>query len=421
MKILMCTNTYLPHVGGVAKSVATFVREYRELGHEVLVIAPEFDGNPETDPGVVRVAAIQNFNGSDFSVRLPIPLTLKSEIRDFDPDIVHSHHPFLLGTNAAHIAALNGTPLVFTHHTLYERYTHYVPGDSELMQRYAIELAVGYCNLCAGVIAPSGSIADLLRERGVTVPMVDIPTGVDVDAYKDGDGQAVCAKHGLEETDFVVGHVGRLAPEKNLEFLGEAVADFISQHGGRFLLVGEGPSQEHVESTFHEKRLDDHLIATGALTGQDLIDAYHAMDVFAFASQTETQGMVLLEAMAAGVPVVAVDATGVRDVVDEHNGVLLKEEDHEAFVKALAALANDRNRWGACAEHAARTAQEFSQRNCAISALDFYQELIKSGAQADSETETALDDIMNLLESEWELWSNRAAAAVEAIGGEISS
>ena len=228
MNIVMMTNTYAPHTGGVARSVAWFSEELRLLGNRVLIVAPSFDDMPDDEQDVVRVPAIQNFNGSDFSVRLPIPGLLRTAIDDFQPDVVHAHHPFLLGETALRIAALRNIPIVFTHHTMYEQYTHYVPGDSPAMQRFAVRLATEFANLCDHVVAPSESIANVLRERGVTSDMTAIPTGINTTHFARGDGVVARRKYEIPEDAFVVGHVGRLAPEKNLSFLARSVCRFLS-------------------------------------------------------------------------------------------------------------------------------------------------------------------------------------------------
>jgi glycosyltransferase involved in cell wall biosynthesis len=189
MNILMLTNTYAPHVGGVARSVEGFAGEFRKLGHRVVIAAPIFDGAPKEERDVIRFPAMQRFNGSDFSVPLPVPGKLSSALRKFPPAVVHSHHPFLLGDTALRVAAGRKIPIVFTHHTLYEKFTHYVPGDSAKMKRFIVELVTGYCNLCDGVIAPSRSVAELLRLRGVKTRIATIPTGVDLEAFGKGDGR----------------------------------------------------------------------------------------------------------------------------------------------------------------------------------------------------------------------------------------
>src|SRR3954469_5309933 len=192
MNICMMTNTYLPHVGGVARSVSTFAEEYRKAGHGVLVVAPTFDGKPPSkkqEALVERVPAIQNFNGSDFSVRLPLAAALSDRIDAFKADIIHAHHPFLLGDTALRIASNKNVPIIFTHHTRYEDYTHYVPLDSPALKEVAINLPTQFANLCDGVIAPSESLAKLIKKRGVTVPIKVVPTGIDVKAFASADGK----------------------------------------------------------------------------------------------------------------------------------------------------------------------------------------------------------------------------------------
>src|SRR4051812_39425839 len=141
MNICMMTNTYLPHVGGVARSVSTFAEEFVRLGNEVLVVAPSFDGKPlpaKAEGMVERVPSLKNFNGSDFSVRLPFAAALSDRLDAFQADILHAHHPFLLGDTALRVANNKNVPIIFTHHTRYEDYTHYVPFDSEGLKEVAI-------------------------------------------------------------------------------------------------------------------------------------------------------------------------------------------------------------------------------------------------------------------------------------------
>jgi glycosyltransferase involved in cell wall biosynthesis len=326
MNILILTNTFTPHVGGVARSVEAVTAEYRQRGHRVRVVAPEFPDMQQDEVDVVRISAIQNFNASDFSVALPIHADLGATLDAFQPDIVHAQHPFLLGMTALRIARYRQLPLIFTHHTLYEQYTHYVPGDSPALKRFAIELATRYANLCDLVFAPSESIQALLQERGVVTPIKVVPTGVQLENFAQGDGRVVREQLRIPKDAFVVGHLGRLAPEKNLEFLAQAVADFVGSHpDAHFLVIGAGPSEDSMRAIFARAGIAARLHIAGILQQQQLADALHAMDVFAFASQSETQGMVLTEAMAAGLPVVVLDAPGAREVVkDQQNGRLLQ-------------------------------------------------------------------------------------------------
>jgi glycosyltransferase involved in cell wall biosynthesis len=419
MNILMMTNTYLPHVGGVARSVEAFSRYYQDHGHEVLIIAPEFPQTPVNEQDVVRIPAIQRFNGSDFSVVLPIPHFLGEEIDAFEPDIVHSHHPFLIGSTARLIAKTYNIPLVFTHHTMYEQYSHYVPGDAETLQRFAIKLATSYANMCDQVFAPSESIADILSERGVQVPVNVIPTGVNLDEFALGSGIGFRQILGIDDDAFLVGHLGRLAPEKNLEYLSQAVLKFMqNEPRAHFLLVGKGNSECALRYTFESAGLTDRLHHVGFLEPPFLASAYQAMDVFVFSSQSETQGMVLTEAMAVSVPVIALDAPGAREVVlDGKNGRLLSaqtcDEEFANVLQWFIDLSDEQRQ--VFRQEARKTAESYSLANCAQKALKKYESLLGRGYVHRHHEHQLWTDVMHLLKAEYDILKGIAKAAVHAI------
>ena len=419
LNIALFTNTYKPHVGGVARSVAAFRDEFRRAGHRVLVVAPTFpDMPPEED--VVRVPALQNFNASDFSVALPLPSGLSATLEAFAPDVIHAQHPFLLGMTAVRAARTFAVPLVFTHHTRYEEYTHYVPVDSPVLKTFVIELATRYANLADRVIAPSESIRDLLVARGVTAPVQVIPTGVYVQQFAGGDRAGARRRWGLPADAFVVGHMGRLAEEKNIGFLAAAVAGFLARGENRyFLVVGSGDAAEALCTRFREAGLEDRLVRCGVLEGQALADAMNAMDVFAFASRSETQGMVLTEAMAAGLPVVALDAPGAREVVrDGENGRLLADAEQDAFADALqwvqARVAGDD---GVLVSGARATAEAFSMARSAEQAISCYRELQRRSGADRAKQDDLWDQVRKRIRAELEILGSLTAAGDEALEG----
>ena len=423
MKICMFTNTFIPHVGGVARSVSCFAEDLRALGHRVLVIAPVFPGIPEdeTEETVLRVPAIQNFNGSDFSASIPSPLLIHRALDEFQPDIIHSHHPYLLGDAAMRAAGRRCLPIVFTHHTLYEEYTHYV-SSSKTMRKFVTRLSTAYANCCTGVVAPSASIAELIRKRGVTTPVTEIPTGIDFDAFQTGSGNAFRKKTGIDETVRLIGHTGRLAPEKNLSWLVRAVKIYLARdRKAKFLLVGDGPDYRAIKDSFARDNMEKRLVAAGKQTGQDLIDSYHAMDVFVFSSRTETQGLVVAEAMAAGKPVIALDASGVREVVrDGKNGRLLPADTPAGdFADAVDAFFRDpqaMNRW---AEGALETARRFDRKKTARKMADLYAEALKEKLRGESEYHSVFhlwENLLQGLRTEWNLLSSKVEAIADSIG-----
>lgn len=417
MNIIMMTNSFVPHVGGVARSVEAFTAEYRRRGHRVLVVAPVFESMPEDEIDVVRVPAIQHFKGSDFSVVLPMPGFLTSAIEEFKPDIIHSHHPFLIGATALRVAHIRELPLVFTHHTMYEQYTHYVPGDSKALKRLVIKLSTSYANLCDQVFAPSQSVASVLGERGVDAPIDVVPTGVYPERFAQGSGPGFRAAMGIPEDAFVAGHLGRLAPEKNLAFLAKAVAAFLQIEGrAHFLVVGKGPSLKAIRDIFSRQGLAGRLHLAGIFEQPLLASAYRAMDVFAFASKSETQGMVLTEAMAAAVPVVALDAPGIREVVvDQVNGRLLYSETVEAFSSALqwaASLPPERmHQLKRGAEH---TAKAFSIERSTDKALALYEDLREKEFIRRHDEYNLWTAARRLIKTEWDLLKGVAGATAGA-------
>jgi glycosyltransferase involved in cell wall biosynthesis len=417
MKIAMFTNTYLPHVGGVARSVKTFEEALRERGHDVRTVAPTFEGAEKSTDEVIRIPAIQNFNGSDFSVRLAVPNLVSDFLEVFDPDIIHSHHPFLLGDAALRGAWERQVPIVFTHHTMYENYTHYVPLDSEAMKRVAIQMATDYCNLCSAVIAPSESVQQLLAERGVTAPVEVNPTGIDADFFGGGNGNRFRERLDIPHDAFVIGHLGRLATEKNLQYLVRSVGPALQANPNAvFLVVGDGDAKDQMEAELLDHVSPERIVMAGSRSGQDLADSYAAMDLFAFASQSETQGMVLAEAMMAGKPVVAVDGPGVREVVKhEENGILLPgNATHVEYTAALKLLIEDKSRLKKYGEEAARSANAYTIDACTNRLMKIYEELIAEHRAGDDHDPTLWDSLLHRIEIEWNLLGQKASAVTAA-------
>ena len=411
MNILMMTNAYLPLVGGLERSIESFTKEYRKRGHRVVIVAPEYDNSAKNELDVVRVPALKNFHGSKFSVKLPIG-SLLEQLGDFKPDIVHTHHPFLMGETALRFAYECKVPLVFTHHSLYEENV----GDSEAVKKFVREIATGFANSCDYVIAPSESVAEMIKARGVTTQVAVIPTGLLLSQYK-GTSENFRAESKIPKDAFVVGYVGRLSPEKNLPFLARAVALFLKKEKKAiFLVVGSGPSEEELLSSLKEMEVEGQLRLVGELKGEKLIQAFQAINVFAFSSQSETQGMVLNEAMAAGTPVVGVDASGVRDIVrDKINGRLVPHESEEEFAEALNWVyeRSSDERLKLIAE-AKTTAEEFSMKLCADKALQLYESLqTGKGFQRKSE-EKDWFPFMQRADAEWELLCTFTKATMAA-------
>lgn len=415
----MFTNTFTPHIGGVSRSVSALVAGLRAEGHQVLVVAPEFPGDTPRQDQVIRISAFQNFGGSDFSVPIPISRTLAKKLDDFDPDIIHSHHPFLLGGTALRVSSTRNIPIVYTYHTRYDLYGHYVIKNSDITKRLALAISVGYAELCDTVIAPSKSMAEFLAPKIKTAPVVVIPTGVNTQQVDSTDTAEIRAEFGIPDDAFVVGHVGRLAEEKNLEFLTRALIQFL--HGNtkaHAIIAGDGETANHMRQEFDHASLTGRVHMPGFMTGQKLARAYASMDVFAFTSISETQGLVLIEAMAAGVPVVALDANGVRDVVeDKTNGSLLPgDASIGSFVQGLNWVANcSASDIENLKANAAETAMQFSQTKTIQKTQALYSSLINAQpASSDIEHSTWITTKRRLA-AHWNSIGNIASAVSDAV------
>jgi 1,2-diacylglycerol 3-alpha-glucosyltransferase len=255
----------------------------------------------------------------------------------------------------------------------------------------------------------------------VQVPIKVVPTGIDVKAFASANGAGFREKFGIPARAFVIGHVGRLAPEKNLGYLAEAVGQFLKRTPGAwFLVVGDGPSVEELKTILGKHGVGDRLVLAGKQTGRALHEAYRAMDVFAFASKSETQGMVLAEAMAASLPVVALNASGVREVMhDGENGFMLPSRAApERFAAELEKLRGSSSLRRAFRRQASATADLFSRERSAALALDFYEEIRRATRR--ERLETALSPWGTLLQRlglEWDLLATRTQAVAHAVLG----
>ncbi|MCA8996519.1 MAG: glycosyltransferase [Planctomycetaceae bacterium] len=411
----MLTNVFTPQIGGITRSVQQFSEQFQELGHRVLIIAPEYETDVDDPPEVMRIAAIPKFYQNLYPLPLPVVSALLPRLREFQPEIVHCHHPFLLGTTGQTIAANLGIPTVYTHHTRYSVYMETKTNWPRPIEQGVLDLITGYCDLVDGIIAPSEGIKQILRDRGIGGRIEVIPTGVDVDRFSHGRGDRIREKLGLSREAFVIGHVGRLAKEKNCGFLAKAVGAFLKQnHDAVFLIVGTGAEQKTFRKEFEDAGVLSRVHFLGFREGQDLIDAYHAMDLFAFASHSETQGMVLGEAMAAGVPVLAVSGTGVDDIVtDGANGRVVPHDNVDQYVAALTDLKQSAM---GMKDQARRTADGISIIACARHMVRFYQELIDTHPQ---ERTTEWERLRETWETGWEIWKTHMHALATATIGTL--
>lgn len=385
MKIAMMTNNYKPFVAGVPISVEKLSVGLRALGHQVTVFAPSYD-EQDTEEDVIRYGALLKGVAGGFSVPNSLDPKIERAFWEGHFDVIHVHHPMMIGATARYLSWKYHVPLVSTYHTRYEQYLHYV-GLTGLERFWPIYLrrTLGACNM---VFAPTPHIRDYLRETGINPPIEVLPTGLSKTAfYPDQQKAKRLREQFCEGRPFLFCTVARLAKEKNLEFLLESLALYKQKAGPCFklLLIGKGPYREKLCRRIGELALTEEIILTGEVRNEDMKEYCAASDLFLFSSRSETQGIVLLEAMAVGTPVLALRATGTDDIViNGVNGYMTQVsgesprdriQDARVFAdKAMAILSG--KELETLKQGAKETANKYDCQEIAERASSYYREVI---------------------------------------------
>jgi glycosyltransferase involved in cell wall biosynthesis len=307
--------------------------------------------------------------------------------------------------------------VVFTFHTLYERYIDRADTDSDTLRRLAIALPVEFANLCDAVIAPTPAIGEEIRRRGVERPVHVVPTGIDTERFGGGDRLRGRQRCGIPDDAPLLGHIGRLISAKNLDYLARAAAEVLANNERAWLmLVGDGDAVEPMRARLDTAGVAERVVFTGRLAGQELVDAYAALDLFLFTSLTDTQGIVLLEAFSAGVPVVALDATGPCDVVPDGQcgRVIPRTTPPSGFARAVTELLDDPDRLGQMSAAAPRHAEQYHHARCAERLLDAYTQ---TGASSEPPDLNAWDQMIARTKVEWSLLAEKVRIAAASLFG----
>ena len=341
MRVLFISDVYFPRVNGVSTSIRTFRQDLTNYGVETVLVAPRYAAvGPDDEQGLLRVASggVPR-DPEDRRMRWgALTRTLDSLPRD-EFDLVHIHTPFIAHYAGSRFARRAGIPCVATYHTFFEEYLHhYVPalprGIGRLMAR---AFTRSQCDAVQALIAPSDPMRDILLEYGVSTPIHVLPTGLPADRFAAGDGNRFRAEAGIPLDRPLMTYVGRVAHEKNIEFLVQVFTKVRQTIPNAMLVIaGEGPARESLRQLVTSLKLDADVYFAGYLDrNKGLLDCYAAANVFAFASRTETQGLVLLEAMAQGAPVVSTAELGTRSILKPGCGAVVVAEQQDEFAAAV--------------------------------------------------------------------------------------
>lgn len=320
-RVLMFTNNFFPFVSGVTVSIERLIRGLKAEHHSVAIVAPDYHKDASCDD-TLRVKTLVAFGSKqEFRLANLFSPRIGRFFSRFKPDIVHLHHPFWLGSAGLWLARRHKVPAVYTYHTRLEMYAHYVPIPGRIFRNVISHVLIRrFCNNCDGVIVPTVSTEEYLRLIGVKTPLCVQPTGIDFERFNQPCPEQVSALRAelnLPNQGLTLISVSRLGKEKSVDFLIRAMPDIIARTDKplRLIIVGEGDQRPELEALIRELGLVDTVMLIGSVEPEAIATYYQAADLFVFASQSETQGMVLLEAMAAGLPVVAVRSSGTADVV----------------------------------------------------------------------------------------------------------
>ena len=383
MRIGIFTDTYPPYINGVSTSVSMLENALRKKGHQVYIVTVNTENmryKYENDEHIIRIPGVP-IGIYDYRLTGVYPLKAINKIKKWNLDVIHSHTEFGVGTFARIIAKQYNIPLVHTYHTMYEDYVHYITkGYFNNTSKKIVEYLTNfYCNQTATeLIVPTKKTYDLFKEKYKYTRNVHIiPTGIEVEKfYKENTDPAkleeIRKKHGLNKGDFVILYVGRLGQETSVDVLIEAHQELAREYKAKLLIVGDGPDMDTYKNLVHKLKIDDNVIFTGKVPWTEVTLYYQIADIFATASKSETQGLTVIEAMAASLPVVAVDDESFRNVIiDGLNGHLFDtKKEYKKYVKSFI---DEPSKLQQFSKQARINADTYSSKYFAERVLDVYR------------------------------------------------
>lgn len=362
MHIGVFTYYYYPIINGVVLTIGDWKKEAGRSGIPMTVFTSQADWKKSTDPDVVEYAAIRLYKKLGFTIPIFPAGTIEKEIITRHITLLHVHHPFYIGRLALTIKEKFHLPIVFTYHTRYTDYirTYFPSVITKFINLIVTRMVVRFMNACDAVTVASESLKYELASKGVRTPIYIAPPGIDTKKFNHGSRMSLRTRYGISDRDTAILYVGRLAKEKNIYFLLRAFL-FIHRRmpRTRLLLVGNGLEEESIRTYARRKHIADVVHIITDRTPQNIADAYAAADMFVYASQTETFGRVLVEAMAAGLPIVALNGPSIMDLIaDGINGVKVYRKSARVFAGRMIDVLNNPSKAASMGQQAQKDARE---------------------------------------------------------------
>jgi len=400
MRIAFFTNCYKPLVNGVVTSISSLKEAYERKGHEVYVFAPRVEDYVDQEKKVFRYRSVNITNKVKYPLPIPLSFKVKKVINEFNPDIIHIHHPFLLSSAAIMYGKKLGIPKILTIHTQYEQYAYYVSPVPERVTHEAIKMIISnlaYKTDC--ITTPSASMKKIIENYGIKNRIEVIPNAIHLISFKEDDElkrTEIKKKYNLKEDDKIILFVGRVASEKSIDKVIKALA-IIKKRGigkEKLLIVGNGPAMDELKQLTRSLKVEEDLIFTGTVSYEEIQHYYKMAYVFTIASTTETFGIVTIEALASGVPVLAIKAPGAVDILTDGLDGLLVDDDVEKFANALEKIIKEPELRERLSRGALKTSEKYNIDTISERMLNLYREVIKMKNSETKEKKNFIKDIL---------------------------
>lgn len=383
MKIGFFTDYYLPSGAGVTISIETFRKEMEKRGHKVFIFAPASKNYTDKNPNVFRFKSLTLSKTRDLYLALPfLPEKRKiKEILNLKLDIIHAQSPFSLGFLGKYVSLRQKIPFVYTHHTHLEEYARFYLKENFFTPSLAKTWTTFFCNLSSSIITPSQKIKKVLQDYGVKKEIFVLPTGVDLNVFKKSLKQRTLLrkKLNIDEKSKILMFVGRMEAEKNPLFLVDALKEVLKKKNNVFLLmIGTGPYEKKVKDWAKKLGIEKFVTCTGKIPYEEIPSYYQGSDIFSFPSLTETQGIVILEAEAVGLPVVVLKDDVFSGIIkDGKNGFIIKKQKPEVFANSILKILDDKKLYNKFSKSSQEIAKSFSKEKQTKKLLDIYKKLLK--------------------------------------------
>lgn len=370
MRIAFFTEAFDPYTNGVVVLVKAYRDALEAAGHEVVVFAPEHENRPTVERRVVRMASVQVAK-EWYRLAIPFSKALR-HFDDLDFDIIHSHHPFSCGLLAEKLSRKFEIPLVYTFHTLLTQQSHHVPGPKQLAEQTIMRVIRRHCTRSHCVTVSTRVMQQWLRKRAVKSPVQIVRPNVPaIQATAEGR-RRIRGKFGFAEHEIVAFCASRLSQEKDLEILLRATSLVPRELPLRVLVAGDGPEEKDLKKLAKKLRLGNRIVWGGAAPHAQIGDWYAAGDFFAFPSRNDTLGMVVLEAMASGLPCIVANENGPAEIVRPNVDGLSVHADPVSFSHAMSMLTRHADLRQAMGQATAEGVRLFCTPDTATGLLDAY-------------------------------------------------